>query len=135
MVQQLIVNLAVENLTKSMDFFKALGFTFNPKFTDETAACLVLGDKLYVMLLTKAKFKEFTKKPISNAKKQTEVLVALQLNTRKEVDSIVKKAVKAGASIYMEPQDYGFMYQHSFEDLDGHQWEVFFMDESQFPGN
>lgn len=133
MVQQLIVNLAVENLTKSMDFFKALGFTFNPKFTDETAACLVLGDKLYVMLLTKAKFKEFTKKPISNAKKQTEVLVALQLNTRKEVDSIVKKAVKAGASIYMEPQDYGFMYQHSFEDLDGHQWEVFFMDESQFP--
>ncbi|HEX9600004.1 MAG TPA: VOC family protein [Mariniflexile sp.] len=133
MVQQLFVNLAVENLTKSMDFFKALGFTFNSKFTDETAACLVLGDKLYAMLLTKAKFKAFTRKPISNAKKQTEVLVALQLKTREEVDIMVKKAVKAGASIYMEPQDYGFMYQHSFEDLDGHQWEVFFMDESQFP--
>ncbi|MBP0902525.1 VOC family protein [Mariniflexile gromovii] len=133
MVQQLFVNLAVEDLNKSIAFFKALGFTVNSKFTDETAACLVLGDKLYAMLLTKGKFKDFTKKPISNAKKQTEVLVALQLNTRDEVDNIIKKAVKAGATIYMEPQDYGFMYQHSFEDLDGHQWEVFFMDESKFP--
>jgi len=133
MVQQLFVNLAVEDLNKSINFFKALGFSVNPKFTDDTAACLILGEKHYAMLLSKTRFQDFTKKPISNAKAQTEVLLALQLNTRDDVDAIVKKAVKAGASLYMEPQDYGFMYQHSFEDLDGHQWEVFFMDESQFP--
>ncbi|MCX2681568.1 VOC family protein [Galbibacter sp. EGI 63066] len=131
--QQIFVNLAVNDLKKSMTFFETLGFTFNKKISDETASCLVLGENLHSMLLTKDKFKEFTKKPLSNAKQQTETLVALQLDNKEEVDNIVKKAVDAGGSIYAEPQDYGFMYQHSFEDLDGHQWEVFFMDESKFP--
>lgn len=133
MVKQLFVNLPVEDLNKSINFFKSLGFNFNAKFTDDTAACLVLGSMFYAMLLTKPKFKEFTKKPISDAKKQTEVLLALQLNTREDVDAMISKAISLGASLYAEAQDYGFMYQHSFEDLDGHQWEVFFMDESKFP--
>lgn len=132
MVKQIFVNLPVEDLKKSMDFFKSLGFTFNEQFTDDKAACLEIGDNIFVMLLTKPMFQGFTKKPVADAKKSTEVLLALEVESIEKVNSIVKKAVEAGGNTYMEPQDHGWMYQHGFADLDGHQWEVFFSDISKF---
>jgi hypothetical protein len=130
MSTKIFVNLPVKHLDQSMAFFKALGYSFNPQFTDETAACMVISDDIYAMLLTEAKFKEFTPKAISDAKKSSEVLIALSFDSRAEVEEIVRKAVAAGGSLYAEPKDYGFMYQHSFEDLDGHCWEVIYMDPS-----
>ncbi|MCB0446883.1 MAG: VOC family protein [Gelidibacter sp.] len=133
MTKQIFVNLPVEDLNKSMDFFKKLGFTFNMQFTDEKAACLEIGENIFAMLLTKPMFQGFTKKPISDAKKVTEVLIAIDVETKVEVDTLVKMAVAAGGKTYMAPQDHGWMYQHGFEDLDGHQWEVFYSDMSKLP--
>ena len=131
MVKQIFINLPVEDLSKSMDFFKKLGFTFNEQFTDEKAACMIIGENMFAMLLTKPMFQGFTKKTISDAKKSTEVLIAIEVETKEKVDELIKKAISAGGSNYMEPQDHGWMYQHSFEDLDGHQWEVFYSDISK----
>ena len=128
MAQQIFVNLSVKDLNKSKRFFETLGYHFNPQFTNESAACMVIGDTIYVMLLTEPFFKNFTSKEIVDAKKATEVLVCLSTESRVEVDEIVRKAVAAGGRIYNEPQDHGFMYCHSFEDLDGHQWEFSYMD-------
>ncbi len=125
---QIFVNLPVNDLGKSIDFFKSLGFAFNPQFTDETAACMVVSGDIYVMLLTNAKFKEFTPKEICDATKSTEVLVALSCESRPGVDDFVRKALAAGGSTYSDPKDYGFMYTHGFQDLDGHSWEVFYME-------
>jgi predicted lactoylglutathione lyase len=133
MATKIFVNLPVKDLNKSKEFFTKLGFTFNPQFTDDKAACLIIGENIYAMLLLEPFFKTFTKKEICDAKKNTEVLLAIDVPDRDKVDEMVKKAVDAGGSIYMEPQDYGWMYGHSFADLDGHQWEVFFMDESAIP--
>lgn len=133
MPMKIFVNLPVKDLSKSMDFFKALGWSFNMQFTDETAACLVISDDIYAMLLTHEKFKQFTPKEICDTSKATEVLNALSFDSREQVDEIVKKAVAAGGSLYAEPKDYGFMYQHSFQDPDGHSWEVFYMDEKAIP--
>jgi predicted lactoylglutathione lyase len=133
MPMKIFVNLPVKDLSKSMDFFKALGWSFNMQFTDETAACLVISEDIYAMLLTHEKFKQFTPKEICDTSKATELLTALSFDSREQVDEIVKKAVAAGGSLYSEPKDYGFMYQHSFEDLDGHSWEVFYMDEKAIP--
>lgn len=133
MAKQIFINLPVSDLNKSIEFFKKLGFTFNMQFTDERAACLVLGDNLYSMLLTKTMFETFTKKPISDAKEVTEVLIAFDVETKEEVDDLVRKAIAAGGKTYMEAQDHGWMYQHSFEDLDGHQWEVLYTDLSKLP--
>lgn len=130
MVKQIFVNLPVKDLKKSMDFFSKLGFTFNPQFTDENAACMIIGENIYSMLLQEKFFKVFTKKEISDAKKTTEVLIAIDSNSRQEVNEMVSKAVAAGGSVYREPDDHGWMYSHSFEDLDGHQWEVLYMDEN-----
>ncbi len=127
MARQIFINLPVADLPKSMAFFDALGFRNNPDFTDHTAACMVLDDTIYVMLLTHAKFREFTPKAIADSKASTEVLLAVSCDSREEVDDLVRRAVAAGGSIYAEPQDHGFMYGHSFADPDGHQWEVFFM--------
>jgi len=127
---KIFVNLPVRDLKKSMDFFRALGFTFNAQFTDETAACMVISEDIYVMLLTENKFKTFTPKPIADATKNTEVLVCLSTTSRAEVNNLVRKAVAAGGSTYKEPQDYGFMYGHGFLDLDGHIWELAFMEPS-----
>lgn len=134
MVKQIFVNLPVSNLDKSMAFFRQLGFSFNPQFTDNTAACMVMSETIYAMLLTEEKFKTFTPKPISNAKQATEVLLALSLGSRSEVEQLVQKAVAAGGTTYTEPSDLGFMYQHGFADLDGHIWEVFYMDPSTVQG-
>ena len=131
MVKQIFINLPVEDLSKSMDFFKKLGFTFNEQFTDEKAACMIIGENMFAMLLTKPMFQGFTKKTISDAKKSTEVLIAIEVETKEKVDELITKAISAGGSNYMEPQDHGWMYQHSFEDLDGHQWEVFYSDISK----
>jgi predicted lactoylglutathione lyase len=118
----------VQDLAKSKTFFEQLGFRFNPQFTDETAACMVVSDDIYVMLLTEAKFKEFTPKAICDAKKATEVLVALSLDSREQVSDMVRKAVAAGGTTYAEPKDHGFMLQHGFQDPDGHIWELVHMD-------
>jgi predicted lactoylglutathione lyase len=133
MATKIFVNLPVKDLNKSKEFFTKLGFTFNPQFTDDKAACLIIGENIYAMLLVEPFFKTFTKKEICDAKRNTEVLLAIDAPSREKVDEMVKKAVEAGGSIYMEPQDYGWMYGHSFADLDGHQWEVFYMDESAIP--
>jgi hypothetical protein len=116
------------HLDKSIAFFKELGFTFNPQFTDENATCMIVSDDIYVMLLTEDYFKTFTPKPICDATRSTEVLVALSLDSRTAVDQMVEKAVAAGGTTYKEAQDHGFMYAHGFQDLEGHIWEVFFME-------
>jgi uncharacterized protein len=133
MPTKIFVNLPVKNLDKSMDFFKRLGFSFNPQFTDETAASMVISDDIYAMLLTHKKFKEFTKKEIADATKTTEVLIALSMDSRAEVDTFVDKALAAGATKAREPADHGFMFERSFNDLDGHIWEIFHMDMSAIP--
>ncbi len=130
MTTKMFVNLPVEDLGKSIAFYKALGFTFNPQFTDETAGCMVISEHNYAMLLTHDKFKSFTTKPIPDARKTTGLLVALALDSKQAVDDMVSKAVKAGGREPKPKQDYGFMVQRTFEDPDGHTWEPFFMDPS-----
>jgi predicted lactoylglutathione lyase len=107
-----------------------LSFTFNPQFTDETAACMRVSDDIFVMLLTHEKFKAFTPKEICDATKSTEVLVCLALESREKVDAMVRQAVAGGGTTYNEPQDHGFMYGHGFQDLDGHIWELIYMEPS-----
>ena len=124
---QIFINLPVADLLRSLAFFKALGYAHNPKFTDDTAACIVISEEIHVMLLTHAKFREFTPKEICDTAKSTEVLLCLSCASRAEVDEMVAKAVAAGGSTYAEPKDYGFMYGHSFADPDGHQWELVHM--------
>lgn len=134
MVKQLFVNLPVKNLPRTIRFFTALGFKFNPAFTDKNATCLILGKDMYAMLLVEPFFKTFIQgKKISNAKKTTEVLVSLSLENRAKVDEMMRKAVKAGGKDFRKAQDYGWMYGRAFEDLDGHVWEVFYMNERQMP--
>jgi uncharacterized protein len=133
MATKVFINLPVKNLDRSMDFFKNLGFSFNPQFTDDKAACMVVSDSIFVMLLIESYFQTFTRKTVSDATKATEVLIALDTNSRDEVKELVAKAQSLGAVIYAEPQDHGWMYQHSFADLDGHQWELAYMDMSQLP--
>lgn len=134
MPSKIFVNLPVKDLKRSIDFFTHLGFSFNPQFTDDKAACLVINDgSIYAMLLTEPMFKNFTKKEIADASKTTEVLIAIDADSREQVDEMVKKAVEACGSIYAKPADHGWMYQHSFADPDGHQWEILYMDESKLP--
>ena len=128
MSTKIFVNLPVKDLNKSKAFFAALGYTFNPQFTDDTAACMVISDDIYAMLLTHGKFKEFTPKQVVDATKATEVLVCLSCESRGHVDELVRKARAAGGTIYNEPKDYGFMYGHGFQDPDGHIWELMWMD-------
>ena len=129
MATQIFVNLPVGDLPASMAFFTQLGFSFNPQFTDDTAACMVVSDSIYVMLLTHDKFKMFTPNPNGDARKTTEVLLCLSQPDRAAVDALVRKAIAAGGNTYNQPQDYGFMYGHGFQDLDGHIWELMYMDE------
>jgi predicted lactoylglutathione lyase len=129
MATKIFVNLPVNDLNKSMDFFTKIGYTFNKQFTDETAACMVISEDIYAMLLTRAKFSEFTKKEISDARGSTEVIIALTAESKEEVTALADKAIEAGAIQTIDPLEYeGFMYSRSFQDLDGHQWEVVWMD-------
>ncbi len=127
---KIFVNLPVKDLDRSVGFFTKLGYKFNPQFTDETAACMIISEDIYAMLLTHAKFAEFTPNAIVDAKQGTEVLVALSCESREAVKDLVRDAVAAGGNIYAESQDHGFMYQHGFQDPDGHIWELFYMDPS-----
>jgi uncharacterized protein len=126
--RKIFVNLPVRDLKKSMAFFAALGFEFNPQFTDEKAACMVLSDEGFVMLLSEPFFRTFTKRQPCDTTSHTEGLFALSCESRAEVDELVKKAIAAGGQHAMDAQDHGFMYGWSFYDLDGHHWEVLWMD-------
>jgi len=133
MATKIFVNLPVKNLDQSVAFFTQLGFKFNPQFTDENATCMIVGEDISVMLLVESYFRTFTPKPIADARKSTEVLLCLSCDSRAEVDAQVAKAVAAGGSTPNKAQDLGFMYQHGFEDLDGHLWELAYVDMSAFP--
>lgn len=127
MATKIFVNLPVKDLNKSVAFFTKLGYTFNPQFTDDTATCMIVSDDIFVMLLTHPKFAAFTPKPISDATKATEVLVCLSVESRAKVDEMVRNAVGAGGSTHSQPQDHGFMYGHGYTDLDGHIWELVYL--------
>ena len=131
MTKQIFVNLPVKDLKKTIEFFTKIGFTFNPKFMDDNATCMIIGENIYAMLLIEKFFKTFIKKEISDATKNTEVLMALSVESKDVVDQMVQKAIDAGGIEPRKPQDDGWMYGRSFEDLDGHMWEVFYMDESK----
>jgi hypothetical protein len=133
MNKQIYVNLPIKNMERSKAFFSSLGFSFNPQFTNEQGACMVVSEHIYVMLLTETFFQTFTHKPIADAGKVTEVLVCLSCESRAEVDELVAKALAAGGKAPRAPQDHGFMYGHGFEDLDGHIWELVYMDASAAP--
>lgn len=122
MSRQVFINLPVADLSKSMAFFEALGFACNPQFTDDKGACIVVSDTIFVMLLTHARFRDFTPKAVCDTSKAVEVLLTLSCDSREEVDDLVAKALAAGGSTRDEPEDFGFMYTHSFVDLDGHGW-------------
>lgn len=128
MKREIFVNLAVRDLPKSQEFFKKLGFEFNAKFTDEKAACMIINDAAYVMLLREPFFQSFTKRQLCDTSRQTESMFAVSCASRAEVDAMVQKAIAAGGTHAMEPQDHGPMYSWSFYDLDGHHWEVIWMD-------
>ena len=125
---KIFVNLPVKDLNRSKDFYSALGYSFNPQFTDDNAGCLVISDEIYAMLLTEPFFKGFTKKEIADSDKTNEALLALTFESREAVDAIADKALSAGGKPAMDPQDHGFMYVRSFLDPDGHHWEAFWMD-------
>jgi len=131
---KIFVNLPVRDLKKTMDFFSKLGFEFNPIFTDENAACMVISEDIYAMLLVEKFFKNFIPdKEICNAKSSAEALLALSTKSREEVDELIRKAVAAGGSEYRQAQDYGWMYGRAFQDIDGHIWEIFCMDMNAIP--
>lgn len=128
MPTQIYVNLPVKDLARSMAFFSQLGFGFDAEHTDDQAACMIVGENIYVMLLVDRFFATFTPKPVSDATKATEVLVCISADSREDVDTLVRKALAAGGTAPSPPKDYGFMYGHGFEDLDGHLWEVIYME-------
>lgn len=128
MARQIYINLPVKDLSRSKAFFTSLGFSFDPKFTNDSAACMVVEGNIFVMLLVESVFRTFTKKAIADARQSTEVLTCLSCDSRAQVDDVVAKAIAAGGTIPREPQDHGFMYGHAFEDLDGHIWELIYMD-------
>ena len=133
MATKIFVNLPVKDLKKSIEFFTKLGYTFNPQFTDESATCMIISESIFAMLLIESRFKDFTKKEIADATKTTEVLLALDCESREAVNTMVRKAMDAGGSVYADPQDHGWMYAHSYADLDGHQWELLYMDPTGIP--
>jgi hypothetical protein len=130
MPDKIFINLPVKDLNASIAFFTKLGFSFNPQFTDDTATCMVISDSIFAMLLTHPKFQSFTPKPIADAHKSTEVLIALSYESREKVSETIATALANGGTRYAEPKDHGFMLQDGFADLDGHIWEIFYMDPS-----
>ncbi|HEX6561186.1 MAG TPA: VOC family protein [Nitrososphaera sp.] len=132
--KKIFVNLPVKDLKKTMEFFGNLGFGFNPMFTDENAACMVISEDIYAMLLTEKFFKGFIPgREICDSRKSTEALVAVSLESRAKVDEMIKKAVAAGGSEYRETQDYGWMYGRAFQDINGHIWEPFYANMDALP--
>ncbi len=135
MATQIFVNLPVKDLDRSVAFFTALGYRFDPRFTNENATCMIVSeDHVYVMLLVEPFFQTFTSKAIADARTSTEVLLCLSCESRAQVDELVAKAVAAGGSTPTKAQDHGFMYQHGYQDLDGHVWELMYMEPGAMPG-
>jgi len=133
MAKQIFVNIPVKDLNIAIEFYSHLGFIFNPQFTDENATCMIVSEDIMIMLLKEEFFKTFTPKPIANAKQSTEVIICISAERREEVDKFVRLAIEAGGKALMPKQDHGWMYGHGFEDLDGHMWEIGYMDMSAFP--
>ena len=133
MATKVFLNLPVKDLERSKAFFTGLGYTFNMQFTDEKAACLILGENIFAMLLVHEYFKTYTRKAICDSQTHTEVLIALDAPSKEALVKTIDMAVSLGGTLYAEPQDHGWMYQHSFADLDGHQWEYIYMDETLLP--
>jgi predicted lactoylglutathione lyase len=133
MATQIFVNLPVKDLNKSKAFFEKLGYTFNPQFTNDEGACLVISDTIFVMLLVEPFFKTFIKKEIADSRKTTEVILAISAESKQKVDEIVDKALKIGGAKSNDPQDYGWMYSRSFQDPDGHLWEIAYIDPNATP--
>jgi predicted lactoylglutathione lyase len=133
MIRQIFVNLPVRDLQRTRAFWEALGFGFDARFTNEQGACLEIAENIHAMLLVEPFFQGFTRLPVADARQTTEVLTALSCDSRAEVEALVARAVAAGATTPNPPMDHGFMFQHGFADLDGHQWEVFWMDEAAAP--
>ena len=130
MNRQIFINLATKNISKARDFFGELGFQFNADYSNEDACCVIIADNISVMLLSESHFKNFTDKSICDSKSSVESLLCISCESRDEIDNMVLKAKSLGASVPREPQDNGFMYGHGFDDLDGHTWELMFMDQS-----
>lgn len=133
MAKQIFINLAVKDLQKSMDFYTALGFTNNPQFSDDAGKCMVWSENIFVMILTHEKFSSFATKPLADTKSNLAGLFSLSVDSVDEVNNIMTKGLKAGGIEPSEFKDYGFMQQRTIEDLDGHTWEIFYMDMTKFP--
>jgi predicted lactoylglutathione lyase len=127
---KIFLNLPAKDLNKTIEFFTKLGFKFNPQFTDENATCMIVGEDIFVMLLVEKFFKTFTEKEICDTSKNIEVIVALSVEGREKVDQMINKAIEAGGRESREPQDHGWMYGRSFEDINGHIWEIIYMDKN-----
>ncbi|WP_281631187.1 VOC family protein [Flavobacterium luteolum] len=135
MKTKIFLNLAVKDLNRAVSFYNGLGFSTNPKFSNEKGACLVIDENIFVMILVEEFYQTFTKKQICDSTTTSEALIAISVDTREQVDEMMDKAIKSGGTDYHQTNDYGWMYQRTFLDVDGHHWEVFFMDESQIPEN
>ncbi|HTN09281.1 VOC family protein [Agriterribacter sp.] len=135
MSTKIFVNLPVKDLSRSKDFFTQLGFSFNTHFTNDRGACMIVSEDIFVMLLVERFFKTFTNKQVADASKTTETILALSAGSREEVDELVSKALKAGATVPHKKQDQGWMYGHGFQDLDGHLWETIYMDPNAIKQN
>lgn len=133
MAKQVFINLAVKDLQKSVDFYTALGFTNNPQFSDDTGKCMEWSENIFVMILSHEKFSEFATKPLADTKSYIAGIFSLSLDSLDEVNSIMAKGLNAGGTEPSEFRDYGFMQQRTIEDLDGHTWELFYMDMTKMP--
>ena len=135
MATKIFVNLPVKDLNRAVEFFTKLGFKFNPQFTDKNATCMIISEDIFVMLLVEEFFKTFTKKEICNTSKNIEAIIALSAESRENVDEMINKAIEAGGIEPRKPQDHGWMYDRAFEDIDGHLWEIIYMNESGVNSN
>lgn len=133
MKSQIFINLPVNDLEKSFNFYTKMGFTNNPQFSDESAKCMVFSEEIFVMLLTHDRFKTFIVKPITDVSKTTTLLLSISVESLDKVNEISNNAISAGGKEPIEAKDHGFMQQRTIEDLDGHIWELFYMDLSKFP--
>ena len=135
MTSQIFVNLPVKDLNKTIEFFKKLGFEFNPQFTDENAKCMIVNENIFVMILVEKFFKSFTKKEICDTIKDTEMIIALSTESREKVDRMIQNVIEAGGTESREPQDHGWMYGRGVQDINGHLWEIIYMDEKALRDN
>lgn len=135
MTTKIFVNLPVKDLNRAVEFFTKLGFKFNPQFTDKNATCMIISEDIFVMLLVEEFFKTFTKKEICNTSKNIEAIIALSAESRENVDEMINKAIEAGGIEPRKPQDHGWMYDRAFEDIDGHLWEITYMNENSLKSN